>query len=48
MSDQWDVETAWRRLTDWLKANAPVSYASLLPPAPEQAIDAADAQLRHH
>lgn len=48
MSDQWNVETAWRRLTDWLKANAPLSYASLLPPAPEQAIEAADTQLRQH
>ncbi|MFF1277659.1 hypothetical protein ACFVZC_30320 [Streptomyces marokkonensis] len=42
------METAWRRLTDWLKAHAPVSYASLLPAAPERAIEAADAQLRHH
>ncbi|MGW1958399.1 hypothetical protein ACWCPI_37600 [Streptomyces sp. NPDC001920] len=46
MSDQRNLETAWRRLTDWLGANAPVSHASLLPPAPEQAIEAADDQLR--
>ncbi|MFC9605346.1 hypothetical protein ACFTTN_17995 [Streptomyces niveus] len=48
MSDQRSVETAWRRLTGWLKTNAPVSYASLLPPAAEQAIEAADTQLKHH
>ncbi|MFE3586118.1 hypothetical protein ACFXOY_01205 [Streptomyces niveus] len=48
MSDQWNVETSWRRLTDWLKANAPVSYASLPRPAPEQVVEAADAQLRQH
>lgn len=46
MSDQRNLEMAWRRLTDWLEANAPVSYASLLPPVPEQAIEAADDQLR--
>lgn len=28
--------------------NAPVSYASLLPPVPEQAVEAADAQLRQY
>ncbi|MET8829833.1 hypothetical protein ABZX40_29915 [Streptomyces sp. NPDC004610] len=48
MSGQGRVETAWLRLMDWLQAHAPVSRASLLPPAPEQAIEAADAQLRHH
>ncbi|MFJ6694531.1 hypothetical protein ACIQM4_00455 [Streptomyces sp. NPDC091272] len=46
MSSQQNVEVAWNRLADWLKANAPVSYASLLPPAPEQAIEDADARLR--
>lgn len=39
---------AARHCAAWLKVNAPASYASLLPPAPEQAIEAADAQLRHH
>ncbi|MEU0750217.1 hypothetical protein ABZ476_27885, partial [Streptomyces albogriseolus] len=48
MSDQPNLETAWRHLTHWLEANAPVSYASLLPPAPEQTIEAADARLRQH
>ncbi len=48
MSDQPHLETAWRHLTHWLEAHAPVSYASLLPPAPEQAIEAADARLRQH
>ncbi|MFE6364254.1 hypothetical protein ACFVP3_30200 [Streptomyces sp. NPDC057806] len=48
MSDQPNVGVAWSRLTAWLEVNAPVSYASLLPPASEQAIDAADAQFRQH
>lgn len=48
MSDQQNMEAAWSRLTAWLKVNAPVSYASLLPPAAEQAIEAADVQLRQH
>ncbi|MFD8428325.1 hypothetical protein ACFV1R_12070 [Streptomyces coelicoflavus] len=46
MSDQQSVEAAWRLLAAWLKANAPVSYASLLPRAPEPAIETADAALR--
>ncbi|MEV5455236.1 hypothetical protein [Streptomyces sp. NPDC052535] len=48
MSDQQNVEAAWRRLTSWLKVNAPVSYASLLPGAPEAAVESADATLRQH
>ncbi|MEU7213089.1 hypothetical protein AB0B06_32350 [Streptomyces sp. NPDC044989] len=48
MSDQQNVEAAWRRLTTWLKVNAPVSYASLLPGAPETAVELADATLREH
>ncbi|WP_329559445.1 hypothetical protein OG711_14655 [Streptomyces uncialis] len=48
MSDQLNVETAWHRLMDWLEAHAPVSHASLLPPAPEQAIEIADAELRRY
>ncbi|MGX1267078.1 hypothetical protein [Streptomyces phaeoluteigriseus] len=48
MGDQRNLEAAWGRLMDWLKARAPVSYASLLPPVPEQVIEAADARLRHH
>ncbi|MEU6890059.1 hypothetical protein ABZ918_33750 [Streptomyces viridosporus] len=48
MSDQQNVVEAWRCLTGWLKTNAPASYASLLPPAAEQAIEAADTQLKHH
>ncbi|MFE0131126.1 hypothetical protein ACFWY6_06030 [Streptomyces sp. NPDC059037] len=42
------VTAAWLRLTDWLRVNAPTSYASLLPPAPESAIHAAEAQLTQH
>lgn len=48
MSDQQNVVEVWRRLTGWLETNAPVSYASLLPPAAEQAIEAADTQLKRH
>ncbi|MEJ1198396.1 MULTISPECIES: hypothetical protein [unclassified Streptomyces] len=48
MSDQRNVGAAWRCLTAWLKVNAPVSYASLLPGAPEMAIEEADAALRQH
>jgi hypothetical protein len=48
VSEQQILELAWRRLMGWLEANAPVSRASLLPPAPEHTIEAADAQLRQH
>ncbi|WP_308117999.1 SMI1/KNR4 family protein [Streptomyces buecherae] len=48
MSNHQNTAAAWGRLTAWLKAHAPLSYASLLPPAPERAIEAADAQLRRH
>ncbi|MFB6780995.1 hypothetical protein ACFCX0_27075 [Streptomyces sp. NPDC056352] len=39
---------AWEALTHWLAEHAPTSYASLLPPAPEEDIAAADDQLRQH
>ncbi len=45
MNDQQNVVEAWHGLTGWLRTHAPVSYASLLPPAPEPAIEAADHQL---
>ncbi|GAA5205628.1 hypothetical protein GCM10023323_13670 [Streptomyces thinghirensis] len=48
MSDQRNVGAAWRCLTAWLQVNAPVSYASLLPGAPEMVIEEADAVLRRH
>ncbi|MFF2410488.1 hypothetical protein [Streptomyces sp. NPDC058092] len=35
-------------MTDWLAEHAPISYASLLPPAPETEIANADAALRQH
>ncbi|GAA2287878.1 hypothetical protein GCM10010145_68090 [Streptomyces ruber] len=37
---------AWDALTRWLAEHAPTSYASLLPPVPEEDIAAADGQLR--
>lgn len=48
MNDQQNVVEAWRRLAGWLEENAPVSYASLLPPAEERAIEAADTHLKHY
>ncbi|MFJ9589152.1 SMI1/KNR4 family protein [Streptomyces acidicola] len=39
---------AWEALIRWLAERAPTSYASLLPPAPEEDIIAADDQLKHH
>ncbi|MFF0110079.1 SMI1/KNR4 family protein [Streptomyces hirsutus] len=42
------VTAAWQALTGWLAEHAPVSYASLLPPAADEEITAADAQLRQH
>ncbi|MCQ4206608.1 hypothetical protein [Streptomyces longispororuber] len=42
------VAAAWRALTAWLSEHAPVSYASLLPPAPESEMANADAALRQH
>ncbi|MCL7382488.1 SMI1/KNR4 family protein [Streptomyces sp. 35G-GA-8] len=36
----------WGALTRWLAEHAPTSYASLLPPVPEEDIAAADGQLR--
>ncbi|CCK30410.1 hypothetical protein BN159_6031 [Streptomyces davaonensis JCM 4913] len=40
------VAVAWRKVTDWLAEHAPVSHASLLPPAPEAQIVSADSWLR--
>jgi hypothetical protein len=40
------VADAWRKVTDWLAEHAPVSHASLLAPASEEEIAAADARLR--
>ncbi|MEU4178293.1 hypothetical protein [Streptomyces sp. NPDC026589] len=48
MNDQQNVAEAWCRLTGWLKTHAPVSCASLLPPAAETAVEAADTALKHH
>ncbi|MGH4036073.1 hypothetical protein ACQB60_45075 [Actinomycetota bacterium Odt1-20B] len=50
MSEQSDIEqvaVAWARLTGWLAEYAPASYASLLAPAAEKAITAAEARLVH-
>ncbi len=38
------VTAAWRQLTGRLRVHAPISYASLLPPAAEEDIRAAEAQ----
>ncbi|MEU6676576.1 hypothetical protein [Streptomyces sp. NPDC046853] len=40
------VEAAWARLERWLAGHAPRSHQSLLPPASEEEIGAADAELR--
>ncbi|MFD4234709.1 hypothetical protein [Streptomyces sp. NPDC058542] len=40
MNDEQKVVEAWRGLTGRLRSHAPVSCASLLPPAAEPAIDA--------
>lgn len=42
------VTAAWQQLTGWLRVHAPTSYASLLPPATEEEIGAAEALLTHH
>ncbi|MET9994227.1 hypothetical protein ABZ061_32285 [Streptomyces mutabilis] len=42
------VAIAWQQLTGWLRVHAPTSFASLLPPAAEDEIAAAEAQLRQH
>ncbi|MEV0695464.1 hypothetical protein [Streptomyces sp. NPDC050388] len=42
------VTVAWQALTGWLAEHAPVSHASLLPPAADEEITAADARLRQH
>ncbi|MFI1416750.1 hypothetical protein ACH4VX_01960 [Streptomyces sp. NPDC020731] len=39
------LTTAWTALTGWLAEHAPVSHASLLPPATEAEITAADSEL---
>lgn len=47
MSDEIQrVQAAWARIEQWLAEHAPLSHRSLLPPAPEEQIDAADAELR--
>ncbi|MEU5161258.1 hypothetical protein AB0G74_16850 [Streptomyces sp. NPDC020875] len=51
MSDHDEVEriaAVWQVLTDWLATHAPLSFASLLPPAPEEDIRIADTALRQH
>jgi hypothetical protein len=40
------VTVAWRVLTAWLAEHAPLSYASILPPATGEEIATADARLR--
>lgn len=42
------LTAAWRQLTDWLRVHAPTSFASLLPPATDDEIRAADALLTQH
>lgn len=42
------VAAAWRKVTGWLAGHAPVSHASLLPPATEEEIATADSRLRRH
>ncbi|QJT06228.1 SMI1/KNR4 family protein [Streptomyces asoensis] len=42
------VAAVWQQLTGWLKENAPTSYASLLPPAPEEEIHAVEAHLMQY
>ncbi|MGW0548869.1 hypothetical protein [Streptomyces altiplanensis] len=42
------VTAAWRQLTGWLRVHAPLSYASLLPPAAEEDIHAAEARLMRY
>ncbi|WP_409235699.1 hypothetical protein [Streptomyces sp. PA5.6] len=41
------LSAVWDRLTGWLAEHAPVSHASLLPPAPERAVSAAEGRLSH-
>jgi hypothetical protein len=53
MSDQRNgaaesVTVAWQALTGWLAEHAPLSYASLLPPATDEEIAAADSRLRQN
>ncbi|MEU9578170.1 SMI1/KNR4 family protein [Streptomyces chilikensis] len=53
MSDRHDGDTgqvakAWRKVTGWLAEHAPLSHASLLPPATEEEIAAADSCLRQY
>ncbi|GGZ30906.1 SMI1/KNR4 family protein [Streptomyces poonensis] len=40
-----DVVQAWNRISGWLRVHAPVSYASIRPPAGQAAIDAAEARI---
>ncbi|MER5359106.1 hypothetical protein [Streptomyces sp. NPDC002785] len=42
------VTAAWQALTAWLAEHAPLSYASLLPPATEEEIATADSRLRQY
>jgi cell wall assembly regulator SMI1 len=39
------IEESWARLTAWLEANAPASYATLAPPAPSAELDACERDL---
>ncbi|MEV0222541.1 hypothetical protein [Streptomyces sp. NPDC050704] len=45
-TDPARVEAAWRNITAWLAEHAPLSHASLLPPASEAEIERADTLLR--
>ncbi|MFJ6439260.1 hypothetical protein [Streptomyces sp. NPDC091649] len=45
-ADPARVEAAWRNITAWLAEHAPLSHASLLPPASEAETERADALLR--
>ncbi|MEU0103661.1 hypothetical protein ABZ174_35250, partial [Streptomyces sp. NPDC006267] len=45
-TDPARVAVAWRNITAWLAEHAPLSHASLLPPASEAEIERADTLLR--
>jgi len=40
-----ELEDAWARITAWLAANAPASYATLRPPAPAAELEACEEKL---
>jgi cell wall assembly regulator SMI1 len=40
-----EIEESWARVTTWLAANAPASYATLSPPATPEELDASERDL---